>query len=334
MKTSAIKAGNLACALGLLLAASPLACLGVTPADGEEPIATAESEAVRLVGDGDHTALARNNEEGPRASHDNTAPCGDRTMAVVHARSGSTFVFCAMSDGEVGVLEELPAGATADRSLVDAYPNAAALLRAVAPEDAALPEGLIASMEAGAVAGRPQSPFPVVLGVAAAAPVTPSLIAACTNAQTFSNTYGYSSYVSFIREFVADPSDCTWHVWYSDSYPLVTSHQRTASASPAYNDFGPPYATACGAKEHVVSCGGSTLFEALRKESAGDAWMTSLSYWVTDGSIATWKMFASDCDIAHDRDDMRFTGNSEPGANHRYSTIFNKWFDGASCDFN
>jgi hypothetical protein len=111
----------------------------------------------------------------------------------------------------------------------------------------------------------------------------------------------------------------------------VGVHQRTASTNPVYEDYGPPYATACAAKEHVLSCGGSTLFQALRQENPGDAWVTSLNYWVSDGGVATWKMYASDCNIYHDRDDMRFKGNSEPGASHRYSTIFNKWFGGAQC---
>ncbi|MEO5728690.1 MAG: hypothetical protein ABI134_00185 [Byssovorax sp.] len=114
----------------------------------------------------------------------------------------------------------------------------------------------------------------------------------------------------------------------------MTSHQRTASTNAVEDDFGPPYATACGAKEHVLSCGGSTLFEALRQENPGDAWVSTLSYWVTDGGVATWKMYASDCNVSHDRDDMRYKGNSEPGATHRYSTIFNKWFSGSACVFN
>lgn len=59
-----------------------------------------------------------------------------------------------------------------------------------------------------------------------------------------------------------------------------------------------------------------------------------LLYWVAEGSVATWKMYASDCRVSHDRDDMRFTGNSEPGATHRYSTIFNKWVSGSACVFN
>lgn len=334
MNTSAIRSGMLTRTLALLLAASPLACLGVAPSDGEAPLSTTETEAARLAGDGDGygDALA-DSDKGARKTHDNSAPCGDRTMAVVHDRSGSTYFFCAFADGTTGVLEDLPAGAAPEASRLDEFQTAAGLLRALDPEGATLPDGLVAAVEAGAVPEGHRSLFPVVVGTARA-PVAALANPACSNAQTFSDTYGFSSYVAFMEEFVADINDCSLHVWYTDSYPLVTSHQRTASTNPVFEDYGPPYGTACGAKEHVLSCGGSTLFEALRQENPGDPWVTTLSHWVGDGVVSTWKMYASDCNASNDRDDMRFKGNSEPGVTHRYSTIFNKWFGGGFCDFN
>lgn len=43
--------------------------------------------------------------------------------------------------------------------------------------------------------------------------------------------------------------------------------------------------------------------------------------------------YASDCRVSSDRDDMRFIGDSEPGAHHYYRTAFIKWIDGDTCEF-
>ena len=331
-KTILSNANAVARFLPLLLAATTAACVGVDTSAYEAPASNIDIESTRLEGDGDDFGPSR--IAAPEML-DNSAPCGDRTLAVVHARSGAAYVFCDMGHGRTGVLEELPADGSA-ASVLDSYVTPAEVLRAVAPTDVALPEDLVAAVERGASIAEYRPLRPITLGVPKApSPMTMAQSYYCANPQEFGYAYGWSaSFLPFVEEFVADHQQCSLHLWNTSGVPSVTWHQRTASTNPVYEDYGPPYATACGAKEHVLSCDGSTLFEALRKETPESSWTTALSYWVSNGAVATWKMYASDCRATSDRDDMRYTGNSEPGAYHHYTTIFIKWLGGGFCDFN
>ncbi|MDC3978913.1 hypothetical protein [Polyangium jinanense] len=332
-KTTLTKAGSLAFTFPLLLAASTMACVGVDTSENEAFVPTmADTESARLNGDGDFYGPSARALPEPEA-RDNSAPCGDQTLAVVHARSGATYVFCAMGNGKTGVLEELPADGSAV-SVLDTYTTPTEVLRAVAPENMALPDDLVAAVDRGARTMEEYRPLkPFTLGV----PKTPSPMTMvgsyyCDNPTEWSYTYGWNnSFVPFIEEYVEDYADCSLHLWTSSD--TVTAHQHTASTNPVADDYGPPYATACAAKEHVLSCNGQTLFEAFQKETPSDPWETKLTYWVSDGGVATWKLFASDCQASHDRDDMRYKGTSEPGAYHKYSNIFIKWLGGTSCVF-
>ncbi|MDI1446900.1 hypothetical protein [Polyangium sp. 6x1] len=334
-KTTLAKARTLALTFPLLLAATTMACVGAdAPEDAELAPTPADTASARLDGDGESLAPTA---AASAMTRDNSAPCGDRTLAVVHARSGATYVFCGMGNGKTGVLEELPADGSAE-SVLDTYTTPVELLRAVAPENTLLPDSLVIDVERGAHtrAELEHQPMkPVTLGLPKA-PNPATLVESyyCANPAEFGYAYGWNaSFVPFVEEFVEDYSDCSLHLWYTGASGPWATHQRTASTYQVQDDYGPPYATACAGKEHVLSCNGSTLFEAFRKETPSSDWTTSLSYWVSDGGIATWKMYASDCQGTSDRDDMRYTGSSEPGASHYYSTIFIKWLGGGFCDF-
>ena len=261
---------------------------------------------------------------------DNQAPCGEQTLMTVHADSGATYVFCGLGDGVTGVLEALPADGRAD-SLLDVYASPVELLHAVAPADAVVPDELVVAVEHGELAAEHVPAEPLVFGTSQP-PVSPHSTY-CSNLTGFDNNYGWSgSFQPFVEEFVEDYTDCENHLWYFTNSGSVGWHQRTASSYQVYGEYGSaPWSGACGAKEHVLSCGGSTLFQALRKETPGSSWVSTLNYWVSDGVLATWKMYASDCAGGSDKDDMRYTGDSEPGAHHYYKTIFIKWLDGGFC---
>ncbi|WP_217909949.1 hypothetical protein [Pseudenhygromyxa sp. WMMC2535] len=261
---------------------------------------------------------------------DNHAPCGEQTLLTVHATSGATYVFCGLGDGMTGVLEELPADGRAD-SLIDLYATPTELLHAVTPEDEKVPSEIVTAVERGEL--DPGVAPAEVLEVGISQPPVPVATGYCSDVPGFNSKYGWlNSFLPFIEEFVADQSACENHIWYTtQSYPWG-AHQRTASSYQVYAEYGSaPWSGACAAKEHVLSCDGVTLFEALKKEDSDSSWSTSLSYWVSEGSVATWKMYANSaksCAGTADRDNMRFTGNSEPGAYHYYKTIFVKWMDG------
>ena len=311
----------------LLLSATLFACVSEVPVEeGAAVDGTAgETEAARLAGDGDGSGASR--VAAPEKT-DNSAPCGDQTIAVVHSSAGSVYAFCGLG-GKTGVLEELPSGDVRE-SLLDVFESPADLLRAVAPEGTALPDHLIASVEAGVVAEDQRSLYPLKLGLPSLA--TPLSGGYCASTAQFYYDHAWSaSWIPFMEEFVVDAESCEMHLWENSGSGQVTWHQHTASSYQVYNELSPPWAGACGAKEHVLSCGGSTLFEAFRQEATGNPWVSALSYWVSANAVATWKMYASGCSPYQDRDDMRFTGNSEPGASHHYTTLFLKWLDGVSC---
>jgi hypothetical protein len=329
--------------LALLFAASPLACIGEAVEEAppgasavevvEDTDEAAGHEAAGPAGDGQESGEA--GLKAP-AEIDNSAACGEHTLAVVNAPTGATYVFCGFGDGKTGVLEELPGGDPRE-SLLDVYPVPADLLRAVAPEGVEVPDHLIASVEAGrvGVAEESRSMYPVKLGKRVKAPA--SLLGHyCSNPTEFTYDYGWNaSHKPLMEEFVEDVTDCSLHYWNTTGAGSWTTQQQWASAYQVYEEYGSsgPWAGACAGKEHILSCNGNTLFEAWRRETTSDAWVQALSYWVSANSVATWKMTASNCTFNGDRDDMKFKGTSEPGAYQHYTAIFIKWFGGGFCDF-
>jgi hypothetical protein len=269
----------------------------------------------------------------------NARPCGDDTIAVVTDARNNQYVFCAMGDGRVGVIESTwdPG---AEQPLSDRISDPVELLSAVVGDAAEIPSAITNAVRVGTavkepfVFGKRKADFPRVMS------------ATECDFDTFRNAYcgtGSASYWnSFASQFVDNSSpnpdlDCAHkNMFCSDA----GWHQRTASEYQANleSGSGSPWGGACAGKARVISCGGSTLFNTYYRETAGSGTWTShiANYWIAENSSAVWIYYgnaAHSCAPGSDVDDMRSAAQSEPGAYHNYSLIYIKWVDDSiSCD--
>ncbi|WP_156338504.1 hypothetical protein [Chondromyces crocatus] len=260
----------------------------------------------------------------------NARPCGDDTIAVVTDALNNQYVFCALGDGRVGVLESSwdPGAAP---PLTDSIPDPVALLETVTGSAADVPPEIFDAVRAGI-------PVRETFRLGIRRTDAPRAAAAGCNFTTFQNTYcgtdEDSPWDEFASNFVHNHSsvypdlDCTHGNRFCSA---ALNHTRIASAQPAYLEggSGPVWRGACAARDVVLSCGGSTLFEASRRETAGTgAWTASLAnYWIAENTYAVWVMYADtgNCVASADNDDMMYKTVSEPGAYNHYSLFFLKW---------
>ena len=267
-------------------------------------------------------------------------PCGDSTIAVITDERNNRYVFCALGDGRVGVLENTW-NPEVEAPLTDRIDNPVELLKAVVPGADLTPE-ILSAVRTGTPVKEP-----LVLGQLRHDVPRSSAIAGCTF-ETFAETYcgsGAGSYWDqFASEFVTNHSsvypdlDCSRGNRFCDS--IAGWHQRTASTYQAYLEpgSGPVWGGACAAKERVVSCGGSTTFNAWQREAVDSgSWVVKLdNFVIPENTYATWILSADgsgNCAPGADRDDMRYKAESEAGAYHNYSLFFLKWVESSvSCE--
>lgn len=261
-------------------------------------------------------------DDGPRnvpVAHDNSAPCGENTAAIVTDDRGAVYVFCTFDDGEVGVLEEL-GDSGLNTSLLGEGVSPIELLLRVVPAGTDVPENVLRRVALGERSAVVPPPPPFVTGKRvvrspdARAPER-SVHAYCASGNAFWLDFLDWSSTSFPAEFLASPPAVPANCVNMKSY----ASQGTWTTS-AYQWNG-----SCASKEKIVSCNGQTLFEATRRENGSAPWTTSLSYWVGSNGEAIWKMYANNqksCRSGTDRDDFRYEGKSEPGAYHRFGVAF------------
>jgi hypothetical protein len=270
----------------------------------------------------------------------NARPCGDRTIAVITDDRNNQYVFCALGEGRVGVLESTW-DAGADTPLTDRISDPVELLQTVVQGADLTPE-IVHAVRTGTPVKAP-----LVAGALRVDVPRSGAVAAC-NFDTFANLYcgsAESSYWDqFASEFVHNYSsvypdlDCTRGNRFCEK--VAGWHQRTASANQAYleSGSGAPWGGACAAKERVISCGGSTVFQAWRRESVNSgSWVPTLeNYTIPENGTATWIMYgdgSASCAAGADRDDMRYRAESQAGAYHNYSLFFIKSVENSvSCE--
>ncbi|UQA56475.1 hypothetical protein [Polyangium aurulentum] len=261
-------------------------------------------------------------------------PCGDNTIAVITDERNNRYVFCALGDGRVGVLENTW-NPDVEAPLTDRIDNPVELLKAVVPGADLTPEIL------SAVRTGTQVKEPLVVGQLRHDVPRSSAAAGC-NFETFQDTYCGSAAGSywdqFASEFVTNHSGtypdlhCTHGNRFCNS--IAGTHQLIASSNQAYLETGTgaPWSGACAAKERVVSCGGSTTFSAWQREVVDSgSWVVKLdNFVIPENTYATWILSADssgNCAPGADRDDMRYRTESASGAYHNYSLFFLKWVD-------
>ena len=265
-------------------------------------------------------------------------PCGEDTIAVITDARNNQYVFCALGNGRVGVLENTW-NPEAEAPLTDRISDPVELLKTIAV-NAEVPGNIIDAVRAG---NGVKEPF--IAGMRKVDAQQSALASAC-NFDTFSEAYcnvdaqGY--WDQFASEFVYNHSSVYPDLGCTRGNRFCQSagwHQRTASAYQAYLEqgSGPVWGGACAGKERVISCNGSTLFQAWRSETVGSgSWTQTLNYWVAANTAAVWIMYADGaehCRQSADRDDLRYRADSEPDAYHNYSLFFLKSVeDSVACE--
>jgi hypothetical protein len=240
----------------------------------------------------------------------------------------------AIGEGRVGVLESIWSP-DEEAPLTDRISDPVELLQAVAEGDADMPAETMNAVRTGTPLLKPYVKGTRFTNY-------PQVLSASCDFETFQGLYcgpGDAGYWGqFASEFVTNWSstypdiDCSHGNKFCES--VAGTRIRTASANPAYLEGGSaPYSGACAAKQRVISCNGSTLFNTWTRESVDSgSWVPSLEdYWITENSSAVWIMYANGqpltCAEGSDRDDMRYRTENEPGAFHNLSLFFIKWVD-------
>ncbi len=267
-----------------------------------------------------------------QADRQNPRPCGDRTIAVINDARNNQYVFCALGDGRVGVLENTW-DPDAERPLSDRIADPVELLRTVAAD---VPQGIIDAVSKGVaspevfVKGPPRTDVPHLLPVSACNLAT--FRADYCGSEPGSYWDNFASNYAYNTTYPANPYlACTHNVRVLRQRRMASVHRQRFTGLPGERQR-PLWSGACAAKERVLSCGGSTVFNTWRRETVDSgSWVTSLdNYWIAENTAAVWTIHANSagsCAAGADRDDMRYRADSEPGAYNNYSLIFIKWVD-------
>ena len=261
-------------------------------------------------------------------ARENDSPCGRDTLAILETEDGQArYVFCAFEDDTSGVLEVLAPGYESASILGSVQGRTSELLAALA-DDA---PDYIASALDGGQRERTGEVFRTTIPTGRLQVFTggPEVAASTSADQCAGNSAWLDEFLGNSEQFYVRELNCTnHHIWGGFQYCSLGTRrfhnssgtsgwsQRTATAS--YSGG------VCAAYGQVRSCGGNTNFVALSRPGTSGSWNTSLNYWVQNGWLATWYMYASDqrCRRGQDKDDFRYRSDSIDGAGHRFGYMF------------
>ena len=233
------------------------------------------------------------------------APCGERTIAVLHEESGVDVIFCRLADGVVGFGERGPAGVpSVIGDLALACPGD--VYRRLRP-DSPVPAELDGSCTE--VASRKPDEREL------ATPIEP----APWEADWCSSSPGASNFYNDHCAAVVDHSKNVSGGWDELKYYYCTNtlwgwHDRNLAGSLGGEEGDSGY-------ERVVACGGSIRFRAWWRWDVGDSWIGSLDFTVGSGGWAHWWIYEAN---GGEDIDVRFRVDSL-GGTHRHTGVFEDW---------
>jgi hypothetical protein len=281
------------------------------------------------------------------------APCGPRTLVMVHTNAGDRYVFCS-HEGSIAVIEILADGDAA-RSLVGKSLSPVDLLARVLPLQTAVPDHVLKAMAGeGSASGRDGYAAPWVVGVPRARPslmgATSPSKAACARPQL-----PFTPSLAFFQ----DPTDCgimDTQVNTSDNsgHFQVTASLRNIPGEGSALHAGPHTPLGNGEfYEHtgddedggarygfmrIKACDGSVRARGWRKKSPTEGSFVSLfDVTVEEGETSGFYIWANPFHslwMGYDADDMRLRADANGQASFGALIYYAKYAWGTQCGLN